>query len=878
MELFGFQIKRKKSEEEENKQPNPLRIVADVTEPADEISSLGSASGFFATAFDDGSAKITNERELIIQYRTIAEYPEVDLAVNEIVNEAISFDDNDSAVVDIRFDEYDGPKNVREKIVEAFDDTVQLMKLNNKAAELFQRWYIDGRLYFYITPNKEKTDIESVVQLSPFSIRKKREIIKETDPKTRVEFIKSVREYYEYDPSNSSADDKTNRRQTAATKLELTPDSVVAVTSGIRDIHSKVYLSYLHKAIKVANNLRSLEDSLVVYRISRAPERRIFYIDVGNLQKGKADEYMKSIMNRHRNKIVYNSKTGEITSDKNHMSILEDFWLPRREGRSGTEISTLPGGCLAMDTKVSLLDGRELSIRDIEAEMNEGKSLWTYSCHPKTGAIIPGKISWAGVTQKSAEVMKITLDNGETITCTPDHKFPIYNKGFVEATDLKEDDSLIPLYRNKKNINCNESALKHYEQFFNNADKKWYYTHRMVADYFKDNICKHWNYHYENSDYEVRHHIDHNKFNNSPENLCWMSWRDHQKYHSDHAGWPEWAAAEGGNAFAQKLKFLKENCPEEYRQWSGETGEIRRENHAKIQKVEFNEDMLKFVIDLVRGKSRFEITLIDVTRELNNSEEMLEMLYELNKDKSVPNWNINNGFTPTLVAGLVKSFGYDNWRNFRKTCRLQNHRIVKIEYLDEEIEVGTLTIDNEYHTFALSSGVFTKNSNLGEIEDLLYMQRKLFRSLNVPIARLEQENQFSFGRVAEISRDEVKFQKFISRLRRNFAEGIIDVLQRVVVIRNIMSASEFEEIRRYISIDFLRDNFFSQLKELEIMRERAQLVNELDTLTEKGFVSNKWIRTKVLRQTEEDIKEIDKEREKEKPDEENEDDDDDIDI
>lgn len=507
MELFGFQIKRKKSEEEENKQPNPLRIVADATEPADEISSLGSASGFFATAFDDGSAKITNERELIIQYRTIAEYPEVDLAVNEIVNEAISFDDNDSTVVDIRFDEYNGPKSVREKIIEAFDDTVQLMKLNNKAAELFQRWYIDGRLYFYITPNKEKTDIESVVQLSPFSIRKKREIIKETDPKTRVEFIKSVREYYEYDPSNSSADDKTNRRQTAATKLELTPDSVVAVTSGIRDIHSKVYLSYLHKAIKVANNLRSLEDSLVVYRISRAPERRIFYIDVGNLQKGKADEYMKSIMNRHRNKIVYNSKTGEITSDKNHMSILEDFWLPRREGRSGTEISTLPGG-----------------------------------------------------------------------------------------------------------------------------------------------------------------------------------------------------------------------------------------------------------------------------------------------------------------------------------------------------------------------------SNLGEIEDLLYMQRKLFRSLNVPIARLEQENQFSFGRVAEISRDEVKFQKFISRLRRNFAEGIIDVLQRVVVIRNIMSASEFEEVRRYISIDFLRDNFFSELKELEIMRERAQLVNELDTLTEKGFISNKWIRTKVLRQTEEDIEEIDKEREQEKPDEEAEDD------
>jgi DNA gyrase subunit B len=183
-----------------------------------------------------------------------------------------------------------------------------------------------------------------------------------------------------------------------------------------------------------------------------------------------------------------------------------------------------------MDTKVSLLDGRELSIRDIETELKDGKTLWSYSCEPLTGKIVPGLITWAGVTQKSAKVMKITLDNGEHMICTPDHKFPVYEQEYKRADEFKVGDSLIPLYRRNEKIANNAND---YEQYFDNADKTWKFTHRMVADYLKDDVVKFEVYkeEYTNGLYEVRHHKNFNRYDNSPENLCFMSWRDHIRYH-----------------------------------------------------------------------------------------------------------------------------------------------------------------------------------------------------------------------------------------------------------------------------------------------------------------------------------------------------------
>jgi hypothetical protein len=493
MELFGLKIERKKREDEEQVNQNALKILSPAdSEPAEEISGTGTGAGFFSHVYNDGSPTTSGaEKDLVLQYRTIAEYPDVDQAINEIVGEAICIEDDSSEIVKLVFDDWEGSDKIRERISESFDKVLRLLKFNSKAPEIFRRWYIDGRLYYYVVPNKEKTKIEQISQMSPLSIRKKREIFKRVDPKTRVEYIEKIREFYEYNPSENENNTRTG--VIPQNRLELTADSVICVTSGLRDIRSKQTLSYLHKAIKPANNLITMEDSLVILRVARAPERRIFYIDVGNLQKGKAEEYMKGIMARHRNKITYDPKTGEVASEKNHQSILEDFWLPRREGRSGTEITTLPGA-----------------------------------------------------------------------------------------------------------------------------------------------------------------------------------------------------------------------------------------------------------------------------------------------------------------------------------------------------------------------------SGLNEIDDVIYFQRKLYKALNVPVARLDsqQESMFSFGRASEISREEVKFQKFINRLRRNFGELLVEALKRVVLIEKILTASEFEELRDYITIDFISDNYFAELKQLEVLRERSNIISEVDMLVEKRMLSNTWLRKNILKQSKEDIEEI----------------------
>jgi hypothetical protein len=210
-----------------------------------------------------------------------------------------------------------------------------------------------------------------------------------------------------------------------------------------------------------------------------------------------------------------------------------------------------------MDTSVSLLDGRELSIRDIESELNAGKELWTYSCDEFTGEIKPGLISWAGVTHASAKVIKLTLDNGETITCTPDHKFPVYDRGFVRADELTIDQSMIPLYRKKEQISKHKKL--DYEQIFDNASKKWKYTHRMVHQFVELE-----EFIYKNAgDFSVTHHKNHNRFDNSPDNLVRMSWEDHAIYHAD-TGFSEDAQKLGTIAAAAKLAYIKENDPEQY--------------------------------------------------------------------------------------------------------------------------------------------------------------------------------------------------------------------------------------------------------------------------------------------------------------------------
>ena len=477
-DFFGFEIKRKDQEKEDRKR-------ASFVAPMDEDEGVGNvinAGGHYGQYVDINGDQAKSEKELIHKYRNISQHTECDAAVEDIVNEAIVSDDA-SAPVSLILDDLDQPDRIKKLMTEEFEHVVSLLNLNWYGHDIFRRWYVDGRLYYHkiIDEANPKNGLVELRSIDPTKIRKVRELKKEKDPKTGAEIIVGASEYFIF---------QNDALGVKAQGLKIAKDSITYVTSGLLDPSRKKILSHLHKALKPVNQLRMMEDSLVIYRLARAPERRIFYIDVGNLPKGKAEEYLRNIMAKYRNKMVYDAETGDMKDDKKHMSMLEDFWLPRREGGRGTEISTLPGG-----------------------------------------------------------------------------------------------------------------------------------------------------------------------------------------------------------------------------------------------------------------------------------------------------------------------------------------------------------------------------ENLGQIDDIEYFRRKLYKSLNVPSGRLEQEQQFNLGRSTEISRDELKFQKFINRLRKKFSALFIDILKTQLILKGVVTEEEWEDIRSDISVDFVQDNHFSELKDAELLRERLGTLREIDEYAGR-YYSVEWIRKNVLHQTDEDIENI----------------------
>jgi len=343
MELFGFEITRRKSELrslEVAKAPSFVPPVDDDGTPVIQSQPGGFITGGAYGSYIDMEGGIKNESELIRRYRETSLIPEVDSAIEDIVNECITSDSSDRIVsLDLR--DVDLKDSIKSKIQEEFYHILNLMKFNQNSHELFRKWYIDGRIYFHkvVDSNRPKVGIVDIRNIDPIKIKKVRNIDKKRDPKTNVERISKVEEFYLF---NDKGFDKSGSGE--GNTVKIAPEAVSYTTSGLLDYTKNVVVGYLHKALKTANQLSMIEDALVIYRISRAPERRIFYIDVGNLPKAKAEQYLSDVMNRYRNKLVYNAQTGEIKDDRKHMSMLEDFWLPRREGGRGTEITTLPGG------------------------------------------------------------------------------------------------------------------------------------------------------------------------------------------------------------------------------------------------------------------------------------------------------------------------------------------------------------------------------------------------------------------------------------------------------------------------------------------------------------------------------------------------------
>ena len=487
-EFFGFEINRKSTKGKD------LPSFVPKTD-SDDGAGVIQAGGHFGAYIDMDGDKAKNDNDLIMKYRDIASQPECDAAVEDIINESIVGDNEDSPV-DIVLDDLEVSDKIKESIKHEFEAILSLLGFKSYAHEIFRKWYVDGRLPYHIIINNEnpKKGIQELRYIDPTKLRKVKEVEEITDPKTGAKLIKKIDEFFLFQNKSMSGVDEG---------LKIYPDAIAYCTSGMMDPSRKRILSYLHKALKPVNQLRMLEDSVVIYRISRAPERRIFYIDVGNLPKGKAEEYLRGIMNQYRNKLVYDANTGDIKDDKKHMSMLEDFFLPRREGGRGTEITTLPGG-----------------------------------------------------------------------------------------------------------------------------------------------------------------------------------------------------------------------------------------------------------------------------------------------------------------------------------------------------------------------------ENLGQIDDIIYFQKKLYKSLNVPVNRLEQEAQFSLGRSSEITRDEVKFKKFIDRLRNRFSDLFMQLLKTQLLLKGIITREDWKVWKEKIAFDYIEDNYFAELKESEMLRERFDMLSSLDEYVGK-YISNEWIRKNVLRQTEDEIEEIQKQIDQENKDGEN---------
>ena len=479
--IFGFEVKRANKSKNTGKQQLPSPVVP--TDP-DGSGYISSGAGYYGQYVNQEGEQAKDNQQLIMRYRGVAMHPEVDMAIDEIVNETVSASELSSSV-ELSTDGIEAPDKIKDQIREEFNNIVNMLSFNEIGHDIFRGWYVDGRVVHHLLVNESnmKAGIQEIRHIDAARIRKVKEVKHKKDPKTGVKVVDSIEEYYVYEEKPGSA----------GSAVRISTDAISYITSGVLDESRKKILSHLHKALKPINQLRMMEDSLVIYRLARAPERRIFYIDVGNLPRGKADQYMKDIMTKYRNKLVYDANTGQIKDDRKHMSMLEDFWLPRRENGRGTEITTLPGG-----------------------------------------------------------------------------------------------------------------------------------------------------------------------------------------------------------------------------------------------------------------------------------------------------------------------------------------------------------------------------ENLGQIDDIIYFQKRLYRSLNVPVNRLEQEAQFSLGRSTEISRDEVKFQKFIDRLRRRFSWMFLGILRKQLLLKQIITEQDWEQWKGDIYVDFVRDNYFTELKEAEILRERLGLMNEITQFTGEYF-SKEWVQRNVLRLSDDDIEEMEKE-------------------
>jgi len=644
----------------------------------------------------------------------------------------------------------------------------------------------------------------------------------------------------------------------------------------------------------------------------------------------------KAVYQNHKvvsvNILSYVEDTGCITVEKYHNfatsagvfvknSVDEDFYIGVRSNSQGTRIETLPGGCLTLDTKIPSLDGNSYSLSEMIQKYESGEEQWIYSCDPITGEFAPGLVSWAGITHKSAKIMELELDNGEKISCTPDHKFPVWGRNFVEAKDLVLNDSIISHQTDKNGF------LPEYERVYDHHKKTWLYTHRVVAQKMK-NTDMYQSHIFESANkLTTVHHKDFNKHNNSPSNLVWMDPKDHWNYHSR------------GLDSHEHRKELMTRCRKIYHERLKTDPEFKKSVHDKKSKTmidyctsfseekknewaqnsirartvaskKFNDKMLS---DLEFRSKVLEKRSISISNAF--TEERKQKLVELNKEwikrpdhyqkvygntiakfddhlltlfidclkqnknftKTIEwiNSNPENEFTkyfkklnehntgvfnPEKLSGkfsrnFVSHYGYKNVKDFSEKVSLRNHRVVGIKYLDYVEDVGTLTIDqheiyHNYHTFALDCGIYTKNSNTGEIGDVQYFKTQLLSTLGIPAAYLGVVDAGGGGAQYDgksyLSNQEMQFSRTIERIQKLVVKG----LEKIAILELVFNDFDEDELKNF-KIIMTPPSSVEQLMDLEVRSQQFGLIQSIKGI--ENFLPDDWIYKKVLGFSDEEV-------------------------
>jgi intein/homing endonuclease len=584
----------------------------------------------------------------------------------------------------------------------------------------------------------------------------------------------------------------------------------------------------------VVHNCVMAEDAMLTYRILRAGEKRVFKIDVGNIDEDDVESYIHKIATRFKKQQQIYPDSGQIDYTFNILGNDEDFFLPVRNANVQTGIETLQGACFALDTKIELLDGRSLELKDIINEYNDGKSLWSYSIDPKSGLIVPGKITWAGVTRKNAQVLKLTLDNGETITCTPDHKFPTKYNGKKEAKDLNIGESMWAFNKKEEKIS-NKKYAKPYEMIYDHSKQDWVFTHRMVANYMKEKnlheefthkyvgkkgINKYWN-NISEEELIIKKNI---AINNS------LMSRDKAVETFSNNPNRDSIIKERGKSIS-KTKSLKENRIKQAKhiklRWENSN---LREIIKEKQSIKYSHKLLDLLIDYVNEYNRIDL-ILENKINIKNSEwiEEFNVLNQNNKQL-----NKMSAITRNNIDKMLKYFGYLNWRDFKSKIPCYNHKIVAIEWLEDKQDTGTITIDGkeqltDYHTFALSSGIFTLNSNLDQIHDIEYLRDNLFTGLGVPKPFLGYQQAAGDGK--NMAQMDVRFAKKINRIQ----QATIQELNKIAIIHLMLLGFKKEEIYDF-QLSLTNPSTQQDLLKTELWQQKAQVYTEL-TRSESGIAA-----------------------------------------